>query len=84
MKKRGEIISSNFVHDQDEDRSTVQGFEDEMQLYQAMKLRTEHGQFAMNFGATSILHQAYFDDDDSQARNDDDKTQWMIQKIILN
>ena len=69
------IISSNFVNDQDEDTSTVQGLEDEMQLYQAMKLRTEHGQFAMNIGATNILDQAYLDndDDDSQASNDDDE-----------
>ena len=45
-EKEEKIISSNFVNDQDdqdEDTSTVQGFEDEMQLYQAMKLRTEHG-----------------------------------------
>ena len=32
------LISSNFV-DQDEDTSTVQGFEDEKQLYQSLKLR---------------------------------------------
>ena len=46
-----------------------------MQLYQAMKLRTEHGQFAMNIGATNILDQAYLDedDDDSQVSNDDDE-----------
>ena len=71
--KEEKIISSHFVNDQDEDMSTVQGFEDEMQLYQAMKLRTEHGKFAMNIGATSILDQAYLDDDDSQARNDADE-----------
>ena len=65
-----ELISSNFVNDQDEDTSTVQGFEDEMQLYQAMKLRTEHGHFAMNVDATRILDQAYLDDDDSQGSND--------------
>ena len=59
MKKEEKIILSNFVNDQDEDTSTVQGFEDEMQLYQAMKLRTEHGQLAMNIGATNILDQAY-------------------------
>ena len=52
-EKEEKIISSNFVNHQDEDTSTVQGFEDEMQLYQAMKLRTEHGQFAMNIGATN-------------------------------
>ena len=45
-----------------------------MQLYQTMKLRTEHGQFAMNIGATIILGQAYLDDDDdSQASNDTDE-----------
>ena len=46
-----------------------------MQLYQAMKLRTEHGQSAMNIGATNILDQAYLndDDDDSQASNDTDE-----------
>ena len=73
--KEENIISSNFVNGQDEDTSTVQGFEDEMQLYQAMKSRTEHGQFAMNIGATSILDQAYLhnDDDDSQASNDADE-----------
>ena len=48
------LISSNFV-DHDEDTSTVQGFEDEKQLYQALKLRNEHGQFAMNISATSIF-----------------------------
>ena len=73
-EKEEKIISSNVVNDQDdqdEDTSTVQGFEDEMQLYQAKKLRTEHGQFAMNIGATNILDQAYlyYDDDDSQASN---------------
>ena len=31
------FISSNFV-DQDEDTSTVHGFEDENQLYQALKM----------------------------------------------
>ena len=48
-----------------------------MQLFQAMKLRTEHGKFAMNIGATNILDQAYLDDDDddddSQVSNDDDE-----------
>ena len=46
-----------------------------MQLYQAMKLKTEHGKFAMNTGATNILDQAYLDndDDDSQASNDNDE-----------
>ena len=67
------FISSNFV-DQDEDTSTVQGFEDEKQLYQALKLRNEHGQFAMNIGATSIFDQIYLDDDDFQDTSDDDDT----------
>ena len=77
-EKEEKIISSNFVNDQDdqdEDTSTVRGFEDEMQLYKVMKLRTEHGQFVMNIGATYILDQAYLDDDDndSQASNDTDE-----------
>ena len=72
-EKEEELISSNFVNDQDEDTSTVQVFEDEMQLYQAMKLRTEHGQFAVNVGATSICDQGYLDDDDSQGSNDDEE-----------
>ena len=40
-----------------------------------MKLRTEHGKFAMNIGATNILDQVYLDDDDddSQASDDDDE-----------
>ena len=33
-EKEEKIISPNFVVDQDEDTSTVQRFEDEMQLYQ--------------------------------------------------
>ena len=71
-EKEETIISSNFVNDQDEGTSTVHGLEDEIELYQAMKLRTEHGQFAMNIGATSILDQAYVHDHGSQASNDDD------------
>ena len=72
-EKEEELISSNCVNDQDKDTSTVQGFKDEMQLYQAMKLRTEHGQLAMNVGATSILDQVYLDDDGSQRSNDDEE-----------
>ena len=72
-EKEEMIFSSNFVNDQDEEISTVKELEDEMQLYQAMKLRTEHGQFAMNIGATNILDQAYLDADDSQASNDADE-----------
>ena len=67
------LISSNLV-DQDEDINNVQGFENEKQLYQALKLRNEHGQFAMNIGATSIFDQVYLDDDDSQDTSDDDDT----------
>ena len=76
-EKEEKIIPSNFVNDQDdqdEETRTVQGFEDEMQLFQAMKLRTEHGQFAMNIGATNILDQVSLDDDDdSQASNETDE-----------
>ena len=75
------VVSSHFV-DQDEDIHAVHGFEDENQLYQALNMRNEHGQFAMNIGATSIFDQTYLDDDDSQDTNDDDDN-WMIQKMIL-
>ena len=70
--------SSNFV-DQDEDTSTVHRFKNENQLYQALKMRNEHGEFAMNIDATSIFDQIYLDDDDSQDTSDDDDTsmtQW--------
>ena len=67
------FISSHFV-DQDEDINTVHGFEDENQLYQALSMRNEHGQFVMNIGATSIFDQIYLDDDDSQNTSDDDDT----------
>ena len=53
---------------------TSNGFEDENQLYQALNMRNEHGQFAMNIGATSILDQIYLDDDDSEVSSDDDDT----------
>ena len=67
-------VSSYFV-DQDEDINATYGFEDEHQLYQALNMRNEHGQFAMNIGATSILGQSYLDDDDdSQDSSDDDDT----------
>ena len=72
-EKEEVLISSNSV-DQDEDTSAVQGFEDEVQLYQALKLRAEHGQFTMIIGATSTLNQIYLDDDDSQDSDDDDDT----------
>ena len=67
------VVSSYFV-DQDEDINAVHGFEDEHQLYQALNMRNEHGQFAMNIGATSIFDQTYLDDDDSQDTSDDDDT----------
>ena len=67
------FISSHFV-DQDEDINTVPGFEDENQLYHALDMRNEHGQFAMNIGATSIFDQLYLNDDDSQDTSDDDDT----------
>ena len=67
------VISSHFV-DQDDDINTVHGFEDENQLYQALNMRNEHGQFAMKIGATSIFDQTYLDDDDSQDTSDDDDT----------
>ena len=35
-------------------------------------MRNEHGQFAMNIGATSIFDQTYLDDDDSKDTSDDD------------
>ena len=35
-------------------------------------MRNEHGQFAMNIGATSIFDQTYLDDDDFQDSSDDD------------
>ena len=67
------FLSSHFV-DQDEDINTVHGFEDENQLYQALDMRNEHGQFAVNIGATSIFDQLYLNDDDSQDTSDDDDT----------
>ena len=67
------FLSTNFF-DQDEDTSTVHRFENENQLYHALKMRNEHGQFAMNIGATSVFDQTYLDDDDSQDTSDDDDT----------
>ena len=62
------------VVDQDEDINATYGFEDEHLLYQALNMRNEHGQFAMNIGA-SILDQPYLDDDDDpQDSSDDDHT----------
>ena len=71
-EKEQMAISSYFV-DHDEDINATYGFEDEHQLYQALNMRNEHGQFAMSIGATSILDQPYLDDDDdSQDSSDQD------------
>ena len=72
-EKEQMVVSSYFV-DQDEDINAVHGFEDEHQLYQALNMRNEHGQFAMKIGATSIFDQTYLDDDDSHDSSDDDDT----------
>ena len=73
-EKEQMAVSSYFI-DQDEHINTTYGFEDEHQLYQAMHMRNEHGQFAMNIGATIILDQPYLDDDeDSQDSSDEDDT----------
>ena len=73
-EKEQMAVSSYFV-DEDENINGPCGFEDEHQLYQALNMRNEHGQFAMNTGATSILDQPYLDDDDdSQDSSDDDDT----------
>ena len=71
-EKEQMAVSSYFV-DQDEDINATYGFEDEHQLYHALNMRNEHGQFAMSIGATSILDQPYLDDDDdSQDSSDED------------
>ena len=71
-EKEQMAVSSYFV-DQDEHINATYGFEDEHQLYHALNTRNEHGQFAMNIGATSILDQPYLDDDDdSQDSSDED------------
>ena len=71
-EKEQMAVSSYFV-DQDEDINATYGFEDEHQLYQALNMRSEHGQFVMSIGATSILDQPYLDDDDdSQDSSDED------------
>ena len=73
-EKEQMTVSSYFV-DQDKDINPAHGYEDEHQLYQALNIRNEHGQFALNIGATSILDQPYLDeDDDSQDSSDDDDT----------
>ena len=71
-EKEQMAVSSYFV-DQDEDINATYDFEDEHQLYHALNMRNEHGQFAMSIGATSILDQPYLDDDDdSQDSSDED------------
>ena len=73
-EKEQMAISSYFI-DQDEDINATYGFEDEHQLYHALNMRNEHGQFAMSIGATSILDQPYLDDDDdSQDSSEEDDT----------
>ena len=70
-EKEQMAVSSYFV-DQDEHINAAHGFEDEHQLYQALNIRNEHGQFAMNVGATSISDQPYLDDDDDSEYSSDD------------
>ena len=94
-EKEQMVVSSHFV-DQDEDVNVVHGFEDENQLYQALNMRNEHGQFAMNIGATSIFDQTYLDDDDSHDTSDDhdtslddseddfDPMEWMMTQMRLS
>ena len=73
-EKEQMAVSSYFV-DQDEDINAIYRFEDEHQLYQALNMQSEHGQLAMNIGATSILDQPYLDDDeDSQDSRDEYET----------
>ena len=73
--EKEQMAVSFYFADQDEDINATCGFEDEHQLFQALNMRNEHGQFAMNIGATSILDQPYLDDDDdSQDASDDDDT----------
>ena len=73
-EKEQMAVSSYFV-DQDEDINATYGFEDEHQLYHALNMRNEHGQFVMSIGATSILDQPYLDDDDdSQDSSEEDDT----------
>ena len=56
-EKEQMAVSSYFV-DQDEDINATYGFEDEHQLYQALNMRNEHGQFCneywchQHFGST--------------------------------
>ena len=71
--EKEQMAGSSYFVDQDEDINATYGFEDEHQLYHALNMRNEHGQFAMSIGATSILDQPYLDDDDdSQDSSDED------------
>ena len=82
-EKEQMAVSSYFV-DQDEDIDATYGFEDEHQLYHALNMRNEHGQFAMSIGATSILDQPYLDDDDdSQDSSEEDDIHMMTQMMNL-
>ena len=73
-EKEQMAVSSYFV-EQAEDINATYGFEDEHQLYHALNMRNEHGQFAMSIGATSNLDQPYLDDDDdSQDSSEEDDT----------
>ena len=66
---------SSYIVDEDNNINATYGFEDENQLFKALNMRNEHGIFAMNIDAISILDQPYLnDDDDSQDSNDDDDT----------
>ena len=70
-EKEQMAVSSYFV-DQDEDINATYGFEYEHQLYHALNMRNEHGQFAMSIGAPGILDQPYLDDDDDSHDFDKD------------
>ena len=71
--EKEQMAVSSYLVDQDEDINATYGFEDEHQLYNALNMRNEHGQFAMSIGAASILDQPYLDDDDdSQDSSEED------------
>ena len=84
-EKEQMAVSSYFV-DLDEDINASYGFDDEHQLYQALNMRNECGQFGMNIGATRILDPPYLDDDDDDSQDssdDDDTSQDNSQMMIL-
>ena len=73
--EKEQMAVSSYLVDQDENINATYGFEDEHQLYHALKMRNKHGEFAMSIGATSILDQPYLDDDDDcQDSSDEDDT----------